>query len=202
MPPKPEATSRIVPGSGTVAGGGPPGAHGFFFFLEEPSAVSGCPCFGFVGVHVPGPGIGGGNTPGGKPPPPPGPNSWLIGDCGGPSPPKPVGPVLSFSADWKLPGKSTLIAEPPSANGSSNCSANGSSRAITACGSTSTRFAQRVRAVILPSVISFSPCRSAICFFVQKILSRMRYDRYIRAGRFNSITFALQIGRASCRERV
>ena len=51
--------------------------------------------------------------------------------------------------------------------GSSNCVAEGSAREFSCCGTCMTWLAQRVRAVILPSVMTVSPFFSLMRFRVQ-----------------------------------
>src|SRR5256885_14523047 len=160
MPARPEEVSRIVPGSGTGVGGGrggggcSPGEHISLVGSHPPDDTGGRPD-----------GIGGGKMAG-KPPPPPGLKS---GEPGGPCGSNGTSSRLN-SADSKLPGNENRLAEPLASKGSSNVSAGGSSAETAFCGVAETWLAQRVRALIKPSVSSFSPFRRCTFFLVQKTL--------------------------------
>ena len=51
-------------------------------------------------------------------------------------------------------------------SGAFNTSSGGSDKLTGACGASITRLPHRVRIMLLPSVITLSPCASRSCFFV------------------------------------
>ena len=172
MPARPVEISRIVPGSGTGVGGGRDGGGGCspgeqisLVGSHPPDVIGGGP----DGIGGRPDGIGGGKMAG-KPPPPPGPKS---GEPGGPCGSNGTSSRLN-SADSKLPGNENRLAAPLASKGSSNVSAGGSSAETAFCGVAETWLAQRVRALITPSVTSFSPFRRCTFFFVQKTLFPIR----------------------------
>src|SRR3984957_5181581 len=148
----PEANSTQVPGSGTTPGPqGPP-----FFFLPplSPSSPAQQPLCS-VPFFLPGPqrpeGMGGGEI-GIQDPPPIG--SYNVKGPRGPDP----GPLGRFNrADWNGTGGACVAVPMAGIIGSSNFTAGGSTGAAACCGSSSTRLAQRPRAVMRPSVMTFSP---------------------------------------------
>src|SRR5580658_3994795 len=152
MAPKPEANSIHVPGSGTTPG--PPPQAPVFFLPASPAPptqqpVSAVP-FLLTGAHRPA-GNGGGETANQLPPTK---GSYKLR---GPTGPTPGACGRSSSADWKGTAGECMAVPSPARTGSSNFWAGGSTGAAICCGASSTRLAQRVRAVIRPSVINFSP---------------------------------------------
>jgi len=145
----PDPTKSKVPGSGTAGGGGGGGGG-----LQLPVVHPGPPP-GVGGFDPVGPPIGSGTNPLGGPNPPDVPPEE--GPAGIPGSP-------SNKLELRLGNTSVPLA---TASGRSNSAIIGSSGDVFACGSTETWLAQRVRAVMWPSVSSFSPgCRLA-CLCVQ-----------------------------------
>src|SRR5579872_5032885 len=141
----PEPTSSHVPGSGTSPPPPPPLPQGFPFpFLPVPPSVT--PSFGFFPPTPQTLGSGGGAI-GVQPPLPNG--SYKLNGGAGPSP---GSPGRFSNADWNGAGGLTKAVPVAGCTGSSNFAAGGSDREVACCGISSTRFAQRERAVILPSV--------------------------------------------------
>ena len=146
IPTRPKPISTNVPGSGTLSGG----PHFTFFLPVPPLSVP-----FFPGAQTPGAGTGGGAM--GAHDSPLNGLYKLNGGCG----PMPGIPGRSISADWKGTGGPCMAVPSPPPTGCSNFAAGGSEEDVACCGVVSTRFPQRERAVILPSVISFSPlCRA------------------------------------------
>jgi len=75
----------------------------------------------------------------------------------------------------RSPGNGIAPAVP--SKGVSKFPAGGSAAETGNCGCSETWLAQRTRAVIFPSVISFSPLGKLTLLEVQKILSPSRYER-------------------------
>lgn len=143
----PEATRSHVEGSGTSPPLPPPDPHdSIFFFLPVPTTV--VPFF-LTGPQTLGNGGGaiGMKFPGVK-------GSYKLSGGVGPRP----GTGLRFNrADWKGTGGLTTAVPVAGWTGSSNFATGGSDEELACCGTSSTRFAHRVRAVILPSVMTVSP---------------------------------------------
>src|SRR5580658_102660 len=159
---KPEPNKIQVPGSGTVPTPPPrPQTPGpLVFFLPTLSTSSSSLPFFFV----PSPqtaGKGGGEI-GTKLPPGNG-----LYKLKGPAGSSPGPPGRLSNDDSKTTGGACIAVPAPLPTGCSNASAVGSAGEASCCGFSSTRLAQRVRAVILPSVISFSPFLSFTLRLVQ-----------------------------------
>src|SRR5271155_4487611 len=149
MAANPEANSIHVPGSGTTPVA-PPQAPGFFFFPTASSSPSLPGTFFFTGPQRSA-GKGGGEI-GTQFPPTKG--SYKLS---GPAGPRPGRSGRPSNADWKTTGGDCVAVPSPARTGSSNFCTGGSTGEAACCGVSSTRLSQRLRAVILPSVISFSP---------------------------------------------
>src|SRR4029077_9030121 len=178
----PARTSTQVPGSGTSP---PPPSlvpQGFpfplllvvvcappplFFFLPTPQTLGSSG--GEIGTHVPLP--NGSNSPNGGA----GPNPTNGG---------------RFNADSKGIGGPATAVPIAGRTGSSNFAAGGSDEEVACCGTSSTRFPQRERAVILPSVIRASPVLSETRCRLQKTLFPIRYETKTRRGRSTCLTWA------------
>src|ERR1700693_3414343 len=142
MAAKPGANSSQVPGSGTDPGASPQGP-GFFFFPVPVSPPSPPAPFFLTGAHKPS-GIGGGAMGTQFPP-----TNGLY-KASGPIGSAP-GTIGRFNRADSHGAGGILIAVPcPSRTGSSNfCTGGSTGEAASCCGVSSTRLAQRVRAVIL-----------------------------------------------------
>ena len=150
----PEAINSIVPGSGTGGGGG----GGLCWQSLELSVLFGGhpPPIGVV-TGPPPPPIGGGmNTPGGGPP-----ENALPGND-----PSGIPGSSGISSVLRLFGKN-CSAPLATASGRSSYAVVGSLGEVFACGRTETWLPQRVRAVMCPSLSSFSPTCSFACLRLQ-----------------------------------
>src|SRR5208337_5686497 len=147
MPARPVAIINQVPGSGTTPGFTP---QGFFLFFPLP-----VPSFPPLPFFFSGPQtlVGNGGVEMGIQFPPPNGLYKLSGGAG----PRPGAPVRSSNADSNGTGGPCRAVPRAGTTGSSNFCGGGSAADAACCGTSSTRLAQRPRAVIRPSVINFSP---------------------------------------------
>src|SRR5258708_38467245 len=150
MPAKPEAMRSHVPGSGTLSEG-PPQGPPFFLPLSSLSPSFSLSPFFFPGAQRPPRGNGGG-AKGAHPPPDIG-EYRLNGGLGS----KPGIPGRFSNADWNGTGGLWAAVPSPARKGSSNFAIGGSDDEMACWGTSSIRFAHLARAVILPSVMTFSP---------------------------------------------
>src|ERR1039458_610776 len=154
MAAKPEATITQVPGSGTTPEE-PPLPQGLLFFFfplpSPPPSIAIVPFF-FTGPQRPS-GNGGGEMGTQFPPA----NGLYKLKLSGAAGPRPGTSGRLSSADWNGTGGACIAVPSPARTGSSNFCTGGSAGEASCCGVSSTRLAQRLRAVIFPSVIKCSP---------------------------------------------
>ena len=163
MAANPDANSNHVPGSGTVSG--PPlltwQETGLFFFPPTPLTAAGAPFTLAPGAQSP---TGNGGAERGRKFPPTNGSYKLSGRtvsepgiCG-----------RFNNADSNGTSGDCMAIPSPGRTGSSNfCTGGSAGDSAWCCGDSSTRLAQRVRAVIFPSVITFSPLCSVTLRWVQ-----------------------------------
>src|SRR5580693_2776651 len=151
MATKPEASINQVPGSGTTPADPLPQAPDVDVFPLPPASISISPLPFFLTGEQTLSGNGG-EEKDTQPPPTNGSYKPI-----GPAAPRPVSGRFS-KADSNATGGACIAVPSPARSGSSNfCTGGSTGEAACSCGACSTRLAQRVRAVILPSVVRVSP---------------------------------------------
>src|ERR1700722_1199158 len=160
MAAKPDANSSQVPGSGTVSVPPPTSQETGLFFLP-PVLTGAAAAFVFPpGAQRP---TGNGGADRDRKLPPTNGSYKLSGRTV-----SVPGIWGRFSADSKgTPGDCMAMPSPGRIGSSNFCAGGSAGDTACCCGDSSTRFPQRVRAVMLPSVITFSPLCSVTLRWVQ-----------------------------------